>query len=57
MKKSFGLKTNFTWEEVRPDATMNDYILVFDFDNFCIFCENTNKKYTEIKNYIDNTNQ
>jgi hypothetical protein len=57
MKKSFGLKTNFTWEEVRPDATMNDYILVFDFDNFCIFCENTNKKYTELKNYLDNINQ
>lgn len=56
MKKSFGLKTDFTWEEVRPDATMNDYILVFDFDNFCIFCENTNEKYIEAKNYLDNTN-
>ncbi len=49
MKKSFGLKNDFTWEEVRIDATMNDYILVFDFDNFCIFCENTNEKYIEVK--------
>ena len=57
MKKSFGLKTNFTWEEVRSDATMNDYILVFDFDNFSIFCENTNKKYIEIKNHLDNKDQ
>ena len=56
MKKSFGLKTDFTWEEVRPDATMNDYIIVFDFDNFCIFCENTNRKYIEAKNSLDNTN-
>jgi len=54
MKKSFGLKNNFTWEEVRPDATMNDYILVFDFDNFCVFCENTYKKYIEVKNHLDN---
>jgi hypothetical protein len=54
MKKSFGLKKDFNWEEVRSDATMNDYILVFDFDNFCIFCENTNKKYIEVKNYLDN---
>jgi hypothetical protein len=57
MKKSFGLKNNFTWEEVRSDATMNDYILVFDFDNFSIFCENTNKKYIEIKNHLDNKDQ
>ena len=57
MKKSFGLKKDFNWEEVRPDATMNDYILVFDFYNFCIFCENTNKKYIEIKNNLDNKDQ
>ena len=57
MKKSFGLKKDFNWEEVRTDETMNNYILVFDFDNFCIFCENTNKKYIEIKNHLDNKDQ
>lgn len=57
MKKSFGLKNDFTWEEVRPDATMEENILVFDFENFCIFCENTNKKYSEIKNLLDNKDQ
>jgi hypothetical protein len=49
MKKYFGLRKDFIWEELRPNATMDDYILVFDFDNFCIFCENTNKKYLEAK--------
>jgi hypothetical protein len=57
MKKSFGLKKDFNWEEVRTDATMNDYILVFDFNNFCIFSENTYKKYIEAKNDLDNSNQ
>ena len=57
MKKSFGLKNDFTWEQVRPDATREDYILVFDFENFCKFCNNTQNKYVEIvKNDLETKN-
>jgi len=42
---------------VRPDATMEDYILVFDFENFCKFCNNTQNKYVEIvKNDLETKN-
>jgi hypothetical protein len=57
MNKNYGLRKDFLWEEVRPDATINDYILIFDFNNFSIFCENTYKKYIEAKNQLDNKNQ
>ena len=53
MKKNYGLRKDFFWEEVRPEASMNDYILIFDADNFYIFCENTNIKYTEIKQNLN----
>jgi len=54
MKKNYGLKQDFNWEELHPDAKMSDYILIFDFDNFCIFCENTNKKFTQVKEDLKN---
>jgi hypothetical protein len=57
MNKNYGLRRDSTWEEVRPDASINDYILIFDFNNFCIFSENTYKKYIEAKNDLDNSNQ
>jgi len=53
MKKNYGLRKDFLWEEVRTDSSINDYILIFDYDNFLIFCENTQRMYIKSKDSLD----